>query len=75
MNIYAMGRIKFFLANNFQIQKRFLFIHQWKSFKRWQDLKRDNKEAREEKFKIENAFRLSDDLFISPERPEQGFII
>lgn len=73
-------RLKYFFVNNIQLQnqklqKRFLFIHQWKSFKRWQDFRRDNKEFLEEKSRIENSFRLNDDLFISPERPEQGLII
>lgn len=55
-------------------QKRFIFIHQWKSFKRWQDLRRDNKDYKEEQAQIKNAMRISDDLFVSPERPEQGGI-
>uniref|UniRef100_A0AC34Q643 Mitochondrial ATP synthase regulatory component factor B n=1 Tax=Panagrolaimus sp. JU765 TaxID=591449 RepID=A0AC34Q643_9BILA len=52
------------------IGKRSLFIHKWRSFKRWQDLDRDRKEHLDELQRVRNFMRISDDLYISPERVE-----
>lgn len=54
------------------IGKRSLFIHKWRSFKRWQDLDRDRKEHLDELQRVRNFMRISDDLYISPERVEDG---
>ncbi|KAI6228668.1 ATP synthase subunit s, mitochondrial [Aphelenchoides fujianensis] len=44
-------------------------VHWWPYFKRWQDLDKQSKKEREEKWQLRNAFRLSDDMYISPEKP------
>ncbi|KAI6228412.1 ATP synthase subunit s, mitochondrial [Aphelenchoides besseyi] len=36
---------------------------------RWQDLDKQSKAEKEEKYQLQNAFRLSDDMYISPEKP------
>lgn len=55
-----------------QHQRRWFFLHQWRKFDRWQDRVRDNDAYRAERHRIENTFRLSDDMYISPEYVDQG---
>ncbi|VDK20110.1 unnamed protein product [Anisakis simplex] len=54
---------------NFLPQKRSFNIHRWSAFKRWQELQRDEREYQQEKDAMKNFIRLSNGLYITPEKP------
>uniref|UniRef100_A0AC34FAA2 Mitochondrial ATP synthase regulatory component factor B n=1 Tax=Panagrolaimus sp. ES5 TaxID=591445 RepID=A0AC34FAA2_9BILA len=46
------------------------FVHKWRSFRRWQSIDKDRLKYEDELHRVKNYMRLSDDLYISPERIE-----
>lgn len=47
-------------------------LHWWPYFKRWQDLDRDLKKEENEDAAIKSYFRPTDDMYIRPEKREDG---
>uniref|UniRef100_A0A7E4VU30 ATP synthase subunit s-like protein n=1 Tax=Panagrellus redivivus TaxID=6233 RepID=A0A7E4VU30_PANRE len=62
--------IHFASTANRCVSFRTLFVHKWRAFKRYQDLDRDRKQYEDELYRVRTAMRISDDLYISPERIE-----
>ncbi len=56
---------------NSTYQRRWLWVHQWKSFQRWQDLDRDAKVYADEQHRVKNTVKFGD-LYLTPERVEQS---
>ena len=54
---------------------RTLFIHKWRSFKRWQAQEKEKAKYEDELQRVKNYMRISDDLYISPERVEDGMLV
>ena len=56
------------------VVRRSLFIHKWRHFKRWQDFDRDTKQNEDELQRVKNFMRINDELYISPEKVEDGML-
>ena len=54
------------------INNKIVRIHWWPYFKRWQDLERDTKAEQKEDYTLQNAYRPSNDLYLTPERREDS---
>ena len=51
---------------------KFFRIHWWPYFKRWQQLEKEQKQEVDEKLQLREAGRISDEFYITPQKPEQG---
>lgn len=53
-------------------QRKWIRIHWWPSFKRWQELDKGSREKQMEQAKVKNFYRITDDLYVSPEKSTDG---